>query len=446
MGDAVEFPGQRSFAAIHRDVWRCVRRAPTVFLCLPAIAYFLLSWAVEAYARSQSLETGQQLRTSLQVWFVLTPIVIPLLTSVQLSALVEIRGGRRPTITSSLRGGFDLWASVGVVYVLAAIRIGLGFLLFVLPGFYLLWRYAFALPAVALSGAVRSEALGASATAMRGQYRRVLGGVACASLLYFPFAFAPALFAPYSLGSAFFALAEVPSNVLSSLIAIGLTLLYVDRSGETAAAPLGAAVCAEADTESWSQAGRSGVLRVGLASLSTVLATAWLFHLTHIAPIDAGDAAWERGETTVARRHYERAAFWDPDDAYLHFSIGWCDYVLEDFEAAERSFARSIALDRGEGDFFFGHAQALIALGRKDAARRALAEARRLGYPEDEVDESLEEMEPPWGKSFRSARSAITMFPAVARRGSRSARGVRVGSGSGSAGPSTERLMLIPVG
>jgi len=134
------------------------------------------------------------------------------------------------------------------------------------------------------------------------------------------------------------------------------------------------------------------VVWVGLTSFATLILAVVLFNAFVLAPIDAGDEAFEREDYSEALRQYRRAAYWDPEDAYVQYSIAWSLYGLDETVEAEHHFARAVELAPDEPVFLADHAQVLIELGQLSRARRSLQSARVNGHPTPERLDELERM------------------------------------------------------
>ena len=84
--------------------------------------------------------------------------------------------GRDMTVSEAYQApGLGTFGMLLVANILAAIIIGIGFILLVIPGIYLLVRFAFVSPAVVLERKGPGEALSRSAELVRGSWWRVFG-------------------------------------------------------------------------------------------------------------------------------------------------------------------------------------------------------------------------------------------------------------------------------
>jgi tetratricopeptide (TPR) repeat protein len=124
------------------------------------------------------------------------------------------------------------------------------------------------------------------------------------------------------------------------------------------------------------------------ASAAAVALAAIGFHSLALAPISDGDEAWERQEYREALGYYERAIYWDPADAYVHYSIGWCRLALDDLTESLRAFDAAIGIDSDNALYQLDRVRPLVKMGRLTQARFQLARASRLdGADPETIDE-----------------------------------------------------------
>ncbi len=386
-------PAPRDFAEIHRDVWRVVRSAPAVFVLLPALLWFPIDVLIEAAVSGHGGDWLEQTRLYIRLGRIAEAVVGTLVTSVFLAALVELGGGRPVTFAGAVKAGFDLWGRVFGVFFSAAWRIALATLLLIVPGLYLTLRYALAMPAAVFEGYSGPAALDASAATMKGRYWRVGFGVSAAALIYVPLAFAPMMAVPGGASPWLTALADLPLDVLGSLFTVGLTLLYADARREPSLAPPVGRREPEwvMRPESELPSGRRGVAAAAAVSAAAFVAAFCFWSWFAVGPIDAGDEAWEREAYEEALGHYRHAAYWDPEDAYVQYSIGWALYQLDRHAEAETHFARTVELEPENAGYRLDHARVLIDLGQTTKAGAELEAARQRGLADSEEVARLEE-------------------------------------------------------
>lgn len=110
-------------------------------------------------------------------------VTVPLITAMQVRAILALEQGRTPTAGEAAREGLDIFASVLLVVVLVGAAAIVGFLAFIIPGIYLVTHLAVATQVVAVEGVKGPEALRRSFALVRGNAWWVLGVVVVVNLL-----------------------------------------------------------------------------------------------------------------------------------------------------------------------------------------------------------------------------------------------------------------------
>ncbi len=389
--EGVSAPAVRSFAELHRDVWRVVRTAPAVFVLVPAVLWLPIDVLLELAVRRLDGDWLAELRFITRAGTVLEAIVGTLVTAIFLAALRDLGAGRQISTRRAVQEGFKLWGRIVVVYISAAIRIGLATLLLIIPGIYLALRYVLATPAAIFEDKSGVAALEASAAYMKGRYWRVAGFLGLVLLIYPPLALAPIMLTPNSMSPWLIALTELPLDILVSFYTIGATLLYADfRTDHSLKPPVARPDPMELQfSTSPRVSGRRGVAITAACSLGVALTAIPLWTWLATQPIEAGDEAWEREAYEEALKHYQRAAYWDPEDAYVQYSLGWAYYQLDGLSLSARHFARAVKLEPKIPGYRYDHARVLSDLGQLQSARFELVAAKKLGYPDNEALEAF---------------------------------------------------------
>ena len=124
----------RGFAALHRDVWRVAKIAPVIFLVLPAVVWFPIDVFIEVVMSALDLDEWQELRYSIQLGSLAQWILGSLVIAIQLCALRAMANGEPVRFGNALREGFFAWTQLIGVFFASAWRVGIGFLLLVVPG------------------------------------------------------------------------------------------------------------------------------------------------------------------------------------------------------------------------------------------------------------------------------------------------------------------------
>ena len=385
-------PVPRTFAELHRDVWEVVKRAPALFVLIPILLWFPVDVVLEIVTRDQGGDWMEELRIYNRLAQVANAFIGTLVSAVFLAALVDMGLTRRVVAGRVLREGLSLWGHLIGLFFLIGLRFLFGLVLLIIPGIYLLIRYSLAAPTAAFEGISGTRALRASAEYMKGKYLRVALGVSAAALIYAPFGLAPIFLAPPAAGALLSAVTTIPINVLGSFLTIGLALIYIDaRSDVTFFAPVGTKSLDAAGLPAPRRdVGRRTVFTTVLTSLTCVVLTVFLWYWYALKPIDDGDEAWDREAYEESLEHYRRAARWDPEDAYVQYSIGWSLYALDQPAEAEGHFERAVELEPGNLGYLVDHARVLIDLGETTIARTRLESARQRGFLDGELLDALE--------------------------------------------------------
>lgn len=100
-----------------------------------------------------------------------------LLTGAIAWAVATILIGREPDMADSYRNGYRRIWSILLVSILSALAIGVGFILFVIPGLFVLTRLSAAIPAVVIEQRKGTDALGRSWNLVKGYGWPVFGAL-----------------------------------------------------------------------------------------------------------------------------------------------------------------------------------------------------------------------------------------------------------------------------
>ncbi len=110
-------------------------------------------------------------------------VTVPLITAMQVRAILALEQGRTPTAGEAAREGLDIFASVLLVVVLVGACAVVGFLALIIPGVYLITHLAVATQIVAVEGVTGPDALRRSFALVRGNAWWVLGVLVVVNLL-----------------------------------------------------------------------------------------------------------------------------------------------------------------------------------------------------------------------------------------------------------------------
>ena len=157
----------------------------------------------------------------------------PLITAMVVHALLAVADGRRPHPGLAITSGLEAFRPIFFAVLIAAAGVVLGFILFVVPGIWLLVRWYFTPQAVVVDGRRGTRALERSAELVAGSWWRVAAILLCTALAV---EIAAALFvvpltawARSADSGALFLAGQVLGGVFTMpFAAIMLTLLYFD--------------------------------------------------------------------------------------------------------------------------------------------------------------------------------------------------------------------------
>jgi tetratricopeptide (TPR) repeat protein len=86
------------------------------------------------------------------------------------------------------------------------------------------------------------------------------------------------------------------------------------------------------------------------------------------------------GNYETALQHYERAIYWDDQDAYVYYSIGLCHYMLDDLARAEEAAVEAVRLEPADHDYRVFWIGVLLGLQRTGQARNEAEILFQLGF------------------------------------------------------------------
>jgi hypothetical protein len=178
-----------------------------------------------------------------RVWSALLMIAVvqPLITAMHARVVLHLRDHRAPALGQALREGLAAFLPAAAAVVLAALLSAVGFVLFIVPGVWLLVRFSFAAQAVVVEGRRGPQALARSAQVVRGRWWSTFGRLIVLQLAgallgllsgYIVAAIGAAAGSPliYVVGSV------LGDAVALSFAALSSTLLFFDRRARAGAA------------------------------------------------------------------------------------------------------------------------------------------------------------------------------------------------------------------
>jgi hypothetical protein len=232
----LELRRPRDISALFGDALRAYWRHAGAFLLVSAtivIPADLIVRGVGMHQLSGPYDDSPTLPETLVPGALSFLVVAPLVTATCIYALRDVAAGTRPRAGRALASGLEAFRPIFLAVLLAALGIGLGLLLLVIPGIYLVVRWYFVPQAVVLEQAQGPGALGASGRVVEGFWWRAFGIVVLTSLagtlpsfvLITPFA-AIAKSADRALWSLIGQMAA--ETVTTPFVALVSTLLYFD--------------------------------------------------------------------------------------------------------------------------------------------------------------------------------------------------------------------------
>jgi hypothetical protein len=210
--------------------FRLYRRFPLLFLVLAAgvvVPYELIVLAVTGAGPLAQGSLG--LSASLLLNLTDLALVGPLVSALHVHAVGEVREERDPRLASVARQGLKVLPVVAAAAIISSLGILLGTLLFVIPGVFLMLRWAVVAQAAAIEHEGWLPALQRSHQLTDGNYRHVL--------VFVIYVFLIALVPTYLIGLGFghestsaasFLVGLIAQVILTSFSALATALLYYD--------------------------------------------------------------------------------------------------------------------------------------------------------------------------------------------------------------------------
>ena len=197
---------------------------------IPVIPYVLLIDGVWGRTLADGPDTQSEPAPTITYLLVGVFVVQPLVTALVVRYLDALRDGREPSVGEALRDAMPFLLPAAGAIVLAALGIGVGFLLLVVPGVWLAIRWLFVAQAVVIGGERGTAALRASAAIVDGQWWSTFGrmfvlnlvGTAIALVLGIPAA-------AIDNGVVYVVLQTIGTAASIAFTALAVTLLYFDR-------------------------------------------------------------------------------------------------------------------------------------------------------------------------------------------------------------------------
>jgi hypothetical protein len=233
----IEIERPRSLAEIIGEAFDLYQRYPLLFatLALGVIAPYEL--AVLAATGAGPLSNQSHLAPGVRLLLFLLDyaLVGPLVSALQVHAVMQIGTGERPRLTGVAARGLRVLPDVVAAVVTAGLGIGLGFLALIVPGILLALRWSVVAQAAAIEREGWLPALRRSGALTRGNYWHIFGLLLITALLSGGVTLAvAALPLGSTAGVASVAVGILARTLTVSFTALTLALLYFDLRARAA--------------------------------------------------------------------------------------------------------------------------------------------------------------------------------------------------------------------
>ena len=202
---------------------------PLLFLALSLAVVAPYDLVILAVARSSPLGgESASASTVLILTFVALALVAPLVSALQVHALITVGEGGRPQLLDVLRRGLRVLPVVVAAEIIAWIGIGIGLVLFVVPGIILALRWAVVPQVAAVEGTDWPTALKRSAILASRNYLRIFGLFLLVSLVTVTLSDLAGAIAGTSTHAPQVILGIAVDTITQSFKALALAVLYFD--------------------------------------------------------------------------------------------------------------------------------------------------------------------------------------------------------------------------
>lgn len=214
---------------------RLYARYPLLFIALALVVVAPYDLVVLAVARSSPLgQDHASASTVLILTLVALALVAPLISALHVHALVTIAEAGRPQLRDVLKRGLRVLPVVVAAEIIAWIGIGVGLVLFIIPGVILALRWAVVPQVAAIEGTDWPTTLRRSATLASRNYLRIFGLFLLVSLITLTLSDVAGAAAGTSTHAPQVALGIGIDTLTQSFKALALAVLYFDlRARET---------------------------------------------------------------------------------------------------------------------------------------------------------------------------------------------------------------------
>lgn len=205
------------------------RRHPMLFLMLALGVIAPFDLAVLALTHHGPLDQTHGSEAVAFIVELLTfSLIGPLISALHVHAVVLIGEGERPRIAEVALRGLRVLPVVAAAEIMATLGIGVGFVLFILPGVLLACRWSVVAQAAAIENEGWLPALRRSGALASGKYLHVLGVLIACGIISFAITLAAAATAGSGSGPGSVVLGIAAHTVAASLTALITAILYFD--------------------------------------------------------------------------------------------------------------------------------------------------------------------------------------------------------------------------
>jgi hypothetical protein len=172
----IDFTRPKAVSQVVGDALRCYARYPVLFAEITLAVVLPYALVVYLVAHDGLLgQRGQNTSAALIVVLLDVLLVGPLISALHIHALTEVAERREPMVLDVFSRGLRVLPVVTAAQIVAGLGIGLGLLVFIVPGVFLYARWGVVAQSAAVERVDWRNALRRSAELTAGSYWHVLG-------------------------------------------------------------------------------------------------------------------------------------------------------------------------------------------------------------------------------------------------------------------------------
>lgn len=222
----------RPVGALVIDTLRLYATFPALFfgLALVVVAPYQLI-VLAATGTSPLGQPGARASTAVVVLLIDYALVVPLISALHAHAVAALARGERPALRDVASEGLRVLPVVAAAQIVADIGIGVGVVLFIIPGVILAIRWAVVAQTAAVDRTDWMGALRRGAALTRGSYIHVFGVLVVTSVVSYGLTTAGAAAAGRHAGAGQVALGIAVDTITRSFTALTTAVLYFELRG-----------------------------------------------------------------------------------------------------------------------------------------------------------------------------------------------------------------------